>query len=103
MPSWGQEAIERLYDEADEQVRALLLAVAVAEQQGKELTVAELANTLDCSDREVVGVTIELNYQYRIDGAPPFLLMLKSVLPADSGRWADKAVDVRRRCRAARR
>ena len=90
--SWGQEAIERLYGEADEQARALLVAVAVAEQQGKELTVAELANALDCSDREVVGITLELNFQYRIDGAPPFLLMLKSVLPADSNRWADKSV-----------
>jgi len=71
---WPQDAIGVFLDSLDEQARSLLLSVSEAADQVVVLTVHAAAEATGCSDREALGIMMELNDAARIAGGTPFIL-----------------------------
>jgi hypothetical protein len=80
---WDESAVTRLLGDLDEPARALLVHAAESAQETLVLTVRDAAQAAGCSEREVLGITVELNETVRLLGGPPFVLA-PSLLDAQS-------------------
>ena len=91
---FDEASIARMYDLADDLSRALLSVVSSATVTDRELTVAEASDMIGCSDRETVGLTVELNHLTQVEGGPPFVVMLKETPPpaGEARPWATRAI-----------
>ena len=76
MPSegWDLDAIAQLLRDARRAGRRLLLHTADAAERGVILTIADAATAAGCSEREVLGMLIELNEAVRSAGGPLIVL-----------------------------
>lgn len=57
---WDAESLRQLYDEVDEPTKSLIAIVAQATAKAKDLTEGDVADKLQFSRRETVGIMREL-------------------------------------------
>ncbi len=85
---WDQTAMARLLRDLDGRARTLLLRaadVAAAAEKARAgddvevLTIRNAARELGCTEREVLGLIVELNDVVRRDAGPPFALVTGDV------------------------
>ncbi len=88
---WDEEGIVRFVDGLDEQARTLLLHAATCASEIVVLPVHDAAVVAGCTDREVVGLVVELNEAVRAVGGPPFVIataLLHEATPTGPDSWS---------------
>lgn len=82
--AWPPDAIARLLGDLDEAARRVLLYVAKSAEEVVVVSVHDAAETAGCSDRELLGLIVELNDAVRLSCGLPFA-MATSVREGASG------------------
>jgi hypothetical protein len=70
-----QEAAARLLHELDEHARRVLLDTASAAEEGVVRTIGDAAKAAGCTEREVLGLLVELNSTVASAGGPPLTVI----------------------------
>ena len=89
---WDQESVTALYEEIDEESRALMSFVARAVLAGKDLTERDAAAMIELNTRETIGIVRDINEISR-ESAHPYILIQRrvdEVLP--NGRTQEKKI-----------
>ena len=74
---WDQTSMQQFLRDVDANALTLIVCVAEAMLDAGPLAVGEVARTIGCSDREVLGFMIELNSAINAAGGPPFTLAIE--------------------------
>jgi hypothetical protein len=89
---WDDDSIDGFFRAADEPSKALLSLVARATLAGRQLTQVAVADTLELSQREIVGMMREINDLAREDNRPPLLAHQEITETLPNGRTRVAAV-----------
>jgi hypothetical protein len=89
---WDEESVTELFREVDEPSRSLLAYVARAVMSGRDITELQAADMMQLRQREVGGLTRELNERAAKANHPNLVTtrLVTEVLP--NGRTAEKRV-----------
>jgi hypothetical protein len=71
---WDPDAISSFLQGLDQQARLLLLRAAECAEEVTVLTIPDAAEAAGCSEREILGLMMELNARIGAAGGPPFAL-----------------------------
>ena len=71
---WGRAEIVEFLNGLDAKALKLVLHAGVAADEVVVLSIHDAAEAAGCSDREVLGLMVELNDAVRAQGGPPFFL-----------------------------
>jgi hypothetical protein len=72
---WGEDEYVRFLTSLDQPCRALLVAVAQAAHAALPFSLRDASVAAACSEREVLGIVVELNDSVRRGGGPPFVML----------------------------
>lgn len=89
---WDAESIDQFFRAEDEPSKALLSLVARASRAGKQLSQVTVADTIELSQREVVGMMREINDLARAADRPPLLVHEEVTETLPNGRTRLSAV-----------
>jgi hypothetical protein len=80
---WDTDATSAFLADLESLARDFILLVAEAERDGRILKIRDAAQTMGCSNREVLGMIIEVNEAVRAANGPPFFMAPESREPGD--------------------
>ncbi len=89
---WDDASIDEFFRAADEPSKALLSLIARATLAGKQLSQASVADALELSQREIVGMMREINDVARDDDRPAVLAHQEITETLPNGRTRTVAV-----------
>jgi len=76
---WSEEAVAELYGQLDGASRAVVRTVAQGAADDEPVTVARAADAAGTSNREALGIVLELVQRFRGLGGPAFPLLVLDV------------------------
>src|SRR5262245_58641155 len=76
---WTEDAVAELYGARDVLSRTLVRAIAQGAVDDEPLTVAQAAKAAGTSNREALGIVLELVERFRALGGPAFPLLVLEV------------------------
>lgn len=76
---WSEDAVAAIYEQLDGPARTVVRAVAQAAVDNDPITIARAGEIAGASNREVLGIVLELVQHYRGLGGPVFPLLLLDV------------------------
>jgi hypothetical protein len=76
---WSEEAVAELYGQLDGASRAVVRTVAQGAADDEPVTVARAAEAAGTSNREALGIVLELVQRFRGLGGPAFPLLVLDV------------------------
>jgi len=84
---WSEDAVAEIYGQLDDAARTVVRAVAQGAVDDEPVTLARAAELAGATDREVLGIVLELVQRFRGLGGPVFPLLLLDVPEgADEGQ-----------------
>ncbi len=89
---WDQEAVEAVFQEADEPTKSVLSAVSRAVAAGTTPVDHQLAESIELQQREVLGIIRELNELAAAQGRPPLVIVRMETVTLPNGRTREQRI-----------
>ncbi len=89
---WDAESATKLFHEVDESARSVMSVVARATLAGKQITQRDLADRIEITEREIAGITRELNDRAAEDARPAVVIYVGATQTLPNGRTREVRV-----------
>jgi hypothetical protein len=83
---WDQQSVDAVFHEVDEPSRSVLSATARSALSGSSISDAAAAETIELTQREVLGIVREINEQARLAERPPIVTIVQEPETLPNGR-----------------